>query len=164
MPGWCVIQHRKNICKFAFENLRFEIAYAYQSLLRTCFAAMAIKRASTFTRMLHDDCDIVVIYMKRKWVTSDSVISMLLHWYCQIVFCCDIIIQFALKSFNISGGITPCVLHRTISLSQHMMTSSNRDIFRVTGHLCEEFTGHRWIPRTKASDAELWCFRWSVSE
>ena len=24
-----------------------------------------------------------------------------------------------------------------------------------------EFTGHRWIPRTKASDAELWCFTWS---
>ena len=23
---------------------------------------------------------------------------------------------------------------------------------------CGEFTGHRWIPRTKASDAELWCF------
>ena len=27
-----------------------------------------------------------------------------------------------------------------------MMTSSNRTIFRVTGHLCGEFTGHRWIP------------------
>ena len=38
-----------------------------------------------------------------------------------------------------------------------MMTSSNGNIFRVTGHLCEEFTGLRWIPRTKASDAELWC-------
>ena len=38
-----------------------------------------------------------------------------------------------------------------------MMTSSNRNILRVTGHLCGEFTGHRWIPRTKASDAELWC-------
>ena len=24
--------------------------------------------------------------------------------------------------------------------------------------LCGEFTGHRWIHRTKASDAELWCF------
>ena len=24
--------------------------------------------------------------------------------------------------------------------------------------LCGEFTGHRWIPLTKASDAELWCF------
>ena len=27
-----------------------------------------------------------------------------------------------------------------------------------------EFTGHRWIPRTKASDAELGCFLWSASE
>ena len=26
------------------------------------------------------------------------------------------------------------------------MTSSNGNIFRVTGHLCGEFTGHRWIP------------------
>ena len=41
-----------------------------------------------------------------------------------------------------------------------MMTSSNGDIFRVTGHLWGEFTGHRWIPRTKASDAELWCLLW----
>ena len=27
-----------------------------------------------------------------------------------------------------------------------------------------EFTGLRWIPRTKASDAELWCFLWYVHE
>ena len=39
-----------------------------------------------------------------------------------------------------------------------MMTSSNENIFRVTGDLCEEFTRLRWIPRTKASDAELWYF------
>ena len=44
------------------------------------------------------------------------------------------------------------------------MTSSNGDIFRVTGHLCGEFTGHRWIPCTKASDAELWCFLSSAPE
>ena len=31
-------------------------------------------------------------------------------------------------------------------------------IFRVTGHLCGEFTGHRWIPRTKAGDAEFGVF------
>ena len=30
------------------------------------------------------------------------------------------------------------------------MTSSNGNIFRVTGPLCGEFTGDRWIPRTKA--------------
>ena len=38
-----------------------------------------------------------------------------------------------------------------------MMTSSNGNIFRITGHLCGEFTDPRWIPHTKASDAEL-CF------
>ena len=43
-----------------------------------------------------------------------------------------------------------------------MMTSWNGNIFRVTGHLCGEFTGPRWIPHTKASDAELWCFLWSA--
>ena len=47
---------------------------------------------------------------------------------------------------------------------KYMMTSSNGNIFRVTGPLCGEFTGHRWIPRTKAIDAELWCFLWSASE
>ena len=36
--------------------------------------------------------------------------------------------------------------------------------FRVTGPLCGEFTGQRWIPCTKASDAELWCFLWSAPE
>ena len=42
--------------------------------------------------------------------------------------------------------------------SQHMMTSSNENIFRVTGPLCGEFTGHQWIPHTKVSDTELWFF------
>ena len=42
--------------------------------------------------------------------------------------------------------------------AESMMTSSNGNIFRVTGHLCGEFTGRRWIPHTKASDPELWCF------
>ena len=40
----------------------------------------------------------------------------------------------------------------------NMMTSSNGNIFRDTGHLCGEFTGHGLIPHTKASDAKLWCF------
>ena len=34
--------------------------------------------------------------------------------------------------------------------------------FRVTGHLYGKFAGHRWIPRTKASGAKLWCFLWSA--
>ena len=38
------------------------------------------------------------------------------------------------------------------------MTPYNGNIFRVTGHLCREFTDHRWIPHTKASGAELFMF------
>ena len=45
-----------------------------------------------------------------------------------------------------------------------MMTSLSRNIFRVTDLLCGEFTGQRWLPRTKGSDAELWCFLWSASD
>ena len=43
-----------------------------------------------------------------------------------------------------------------------MMASSNGNTFRVTGPLCGEFTGHLWIPLTKASDVELWCCLWSA--
>ena len=45
---------------------------------------------------------------------------------------------------------------------RHQMETFN--IFRVNGPLCGEFTGHRWIPLTRASDAELWCFLWSAPE
>ena len=45
-----------------------------------------------------------------------------------------------------------------MSIRPSIMMSSNGNIFCVTGPLCGEFTGHWWIPLTKASDAELWCF------
>ena len=35
------------------------------------------------------------------------------------------------------------------------MTPWHGNMFRVTGPLCGEFTGHWWIPLTKASDAEF---------
>ena len=47
------------------------------------------------------------------------------------------------------------------------MTSSNGNIFCVTGHLCREFTGHRWIPSqrplTRSFDVSLiysWISHW----
>ena len=44
------------------------------------------------------------------------------------------------------------------------MTSSNDNIFYVTGLLCGEFTGDRRIPRTKAFDAEFWRFLYFAPE
>ena len=44
------------------------------------------------------------------------------------------------------------------------MMTSNGNIFRVTGPLCGEFTGHRGITLTKTSDAGLWCFLWFAPE
>ena len=45
-----------------------------------------------------------------------------------------------------------------------MIMSSNGNVFRVTGPLWGESTGHRCIPLTKASDAVLLCFLWSAPE
>ena len=71
-------------------------------------------------------------------------------------------------SQGLDNAITMAKLDRLTWYGSHpcldgfMMTSSNANIFSVTGPLCGEFTGPRWIPRTKASDAELWCFLWSA--
>ena len=54
------------------------------------------------------------------------------------------------------------MIHETRKIEMCMMTSSNGTTFRVTGPLCGEFTGHRWIPLPRANYVELWCFLWSV--
>ena len=76
--------------------------------------------------------------------------------------------QVGALAINLSRGpnspdVVDHVAHMAVNIDD-MMTSSNGNIFRVTGHLCGEFTGRRWIPRTEASDAEAWCFLWSAPE
>ena len=70
--------------------------------------------------------------------------------------------------FNSTSGINLVrgtnLLQAWESLIRTMMTSSNENIIRVTGHLCGEFIGRRWSPCTKASDAELWCSLWFASD
>ena len=77
-----------------------------------------------------------------------------------------IIINFVFPQSSLSEvGIRSCRFDAAAGTGTrviiYMMASSNRNIFRVTGHLCRKFTGPRYIPRTKTSDAELWCFLWS---
>ena len=71
--------------------------------------------------------------------------------------CYDVIVQPGGATWHATNN--RCIeLGKTLLSIESMMTSSNENIFRVTGPLCGEFTSYRWIPRTKASDAELWCF------
>ena len=48
--------------------------------------------------------------------------------------------------------------HKVTAWSIFVMTLSNRNVCCVPGLLCGEFTGHRWISLTEASDAELLFF------
>ena len=54
------------------------------------------------------------------------------------------------------SGLQPCEAH-----DRHDDVIKWKHFWRYWP-LCGEFTGHRWIPCTKTSDAELWCFLWSA--
>ena len=84
--------------------------------------------------------------------------------------------HFSCETFQLPAPNIPYPIFRTLKLVVKnvfitlafvmitMMTSSNVNLFRVTGLLCGEFTSRRWIPHTKTSDAELRCFLWSSPE
>ena len=51
-----------------------------------------------------------------------------------------------------------------INCANIMMTSPNGNIYSITVPLWGEPNGHRWIPLTKGSDVEIWCFLLSAPE
>ena len=82
-------------------------------------------------------------------------------WHCTVTGSLMLVYSYS----NLPGLVTYCLQGLVMQSFfvecktwLFIMTSSNGNIFRVTGPLCREFTGHRWIPLTKASDTELWCF------
>ena len=61
------------------------------------------------------------------------------QWHTPIIYCFAIrLTRYAIMLKNVEGVLgIECI---------NMMTSSNGNIFRVTGALCGEFTGDRWSP------------------
>ena len=72
---------------------------------------------------------------------------------------------FEMSEVLVSMPLVPCLIMTILHIRHHsmvnggkyllsifvyMMTSSNGNIFRVTGPLCWELTVHPWISRTKA--------------
>ena len=88
-------------------------------------------------------------------------------WFrASVPLCIESGVQFPEQKKKTSKGqiLRWCLKAPVLGVNGSLMASSNWSIFRVTGPLCGEFTGDRWIPRTKASDAELSCFLWSPPE
>ena len=106
----------KNISKFVFEHSRFRIAETFQSLFCDVHSAATVTQSHT--------CWAKIVWyglyffeINGKCATGNSVMFMLLHWYCYRGFGCGKMITFALKIFNIFCDVY--TRDGTISLGQH---------------------------------------------
>ena len=55
-----------------------------------------------------------------------------------------------------------CLTTWYIKLKYNVWWRHQMETFSALLVICSRNSRHRWIPRTKASDAELWCFLWSA--
>ena len=92
---------RKNISKFVFENSWFQIADAFQSLL--CDGRFAAVQVVNKSRRCWATIVISSLFLwnQQKRATGNSVMFILLHWYCLGGFGCGKMVTFTLKIFNI---------------------------------------------------------------
>ena len=83
----------------------------------------------------------------------------------QHMYCINIVVKIAcyLEMYFVLFGNKTTTTTTTITTTKRDLPS-NGNIFRVIGLLCGDFSGHRWIPLTKASDGEIWCFLSSAPE
>ena len=96
--------------------------------------------------------------------TTKSIKRVCMPWNVQWV-CKQISLPVKYCSMYITGHVILATIlwNPTRGISYHDAVIKWK-YFRVAGPLCGEFTGHRWISLTKASDAEFWCFLWSEPE
>ena len=134
-----------NTCNEEFEGI-FPIFYLLDNGLGEVGAAFHIVRVVVHNNPNNMKCSTMA--KVSSGLLSYSLASMTEFRYCTIRF-------HSLQILDI---------HINLNFKSNMMRSSKGNTFCVTGHLCREFTGPRWIPRTKASDAKLWCFLSSAPE
>ena len=75
-----------------------------------------------------------------------------------------IFVQTLLYVVEVISGFECYAWWKNLNDRALMMTLSKGNIYRVTGPLWRESSGHRWIPLTKASEGLLWCILWSTPE
>ena len=94
------------------------------------------------------------------WIYNPISLEDLTYAIVCLKYLCVTWVKQSISLLNLTNFVMISNVQRSCIASGHMMTSSNGNIFRITGPLC----GHRWIPLTKASDAKLWWFLWSAPE
>ena len=137
------------------------IACPNNALSLTCLWSFKQTLATTLQAakwFMHEPLSLTVIYdivELFSWETLTRV----------MISCLLMAVKLQNLAQSLSSAITSDIWYATIhSTRDHHDDALKWKHFRVTGPLCGEFTGHRWIPFTKASDAELWCFLWSAPE
>ena len=159
-PVWIIMfnsWHKYSVGKKWFRNLGFSLWGPSTKCRSECISINSLHtygctdRTQQIDKPLHG-------YFIRGWIFWFQYLSRMccfVPWVCRhdsiFVLC---FIQYVYK-IQPGAEHAGCHYHDDVIKWKH---------FRVTGHLCGEFTGERWIPRTKASDAEFWCFLWSVPE
>ena len=85
---------------------------------------------------------------------------------CKIVSFCRLLYSVVLGVYDLNNPrstsarrhFVSTIVRVSMCMCIIMMTSSIGNLFPLTGPLCGEFTGDRWIPFKKASGVELRCF------
>ena len=96
-------------------------------------------------------CTIVMSYIEINKAVS--------QWLSTFNLCVSVTWPLTCAAFHI-----PCT-HTPEIIDMHRGVCDNKlKHFARYWPFVRESTGDRWIPLTKASDAELWCFLWSAPE
>ena len=109
--------------------------------------------------MRHSTSLSLISSCKFEWIPLNEILSEFINWHWSVTTEQDSVTR--VRCMKMAGHIF-CLCVWTSYCDTRMMMPSNGNIFRVTGYLCGEFTGHRWLTRTKACGAELWWFLWSA--
>ena len=129
--------------KFVFENSSFQIAEAFQFLLCDGRCAAVVNKSRTCWARLWYRLHFVEI--NRKSATGNSVIFMLLHWYCHRCLGCGKMIKFTLKIVNIFGDVF--TRDGTISLCQHDASAQIVVSHNFSTHVSDPFrSSPHWLP------------------
>ena len=132
MNKYCVILHA------VFDTFLSTPSYV-------CLLNIVLNRSEANNILL--SCSQSLFYKIYRLFPGVRMLTTMVGRFCREMFLQNIHVDFpVIQSCCISKTVQCRLSHDDVIKWKH---------FRVTGHMCGEFTGPRWIPRTKASDFDV---------